>query len=460
MIVKFPEFLKSPHALAKTNKDEPVLVALSGGADSVSLLHLLCELRKASHFPLYAAHVNHGIRTDAYGNEAARDEEFCKKLCESLEVELFTEHIDVPALSKDSGKSLETAAREARYAFFAKIMRERSIKILATAHNADDNFETQLFNLCRGCGIDGLCGIPETRPFTEAEATIVRPILSASKRDILDFCYSYGFDYVTDSTNLTDDCTRNKLRLNIIPQLKEIFGSPERSGSRLAEYAKEDSDFIRSEAEKLLFTMGDKIDCAILRRTHPSIAKRVIRTAFEKHSDEGLESVHTESMLNFVCEGKNGSLSLPDNTVAVFEDGYLSFRAESDEKTEDMPYLVSLFHGINFAGNNFAISLTESDRKTLETCPEGYRIYASARIKAKGELSARNRREGDTVLSNGMHKKLKKLMCDKKVPTRDRNGIPLIISNDEIIYAPLCAVSDNALSGENKTEYKITVYKK
>lgn len=457
MIGQLPSFFKSPHRIVGSFDNAPVLLALSGGADSSALLHLLCRLRSTSPFPLYAAHVNHNIRGESLGNEAVRDENFCRRVCEALGVELFVESIDVPALAKKTGQSLETAAREARYAFFARIMQEKKIKILVTAHNADDNFETQLFNLCRGCGIDGLCGIPESRPFPEADGIIARPILSGSKSEILEFCHKNGIEYVTDSTNFQDDCTRNKLRLNIIPQLKEIFGSPEKSGTRLASSAREDSDFICSEAEAILLTLGEKIDLYILRGLHPSIAKRVIKKAFESHSDAGLESIHVESILSFAKEGKNGRISLPDGISAVFEGNNLTFNREDRAAAASASYSLSLSEGINYIeGTPFAVSLDKLDASV----PLGYKIYASANVTSALPLSARNRREGDRILDCGMHKRIKKLMCDKKVPISDRDILPLIIRGDEIIYAPLCAVSDDARASKTNLEYKITVYKK
>ena len=147
---KFPDFFKDPHILAQKEQNSPVLLGLSGGADSSALLFLLSKLQKEKHFPLYAAHVNHNIRTADYNNEAMRDENFCHEICRQLDVELFVADIDVPRLSKESGQSLETVAREARYRFFSEIMEKKGIGILVTAHNADDNLETQIFNLCRG----------------------------------------------------------------------------------------------------------------------------------------------------------------------------------------------------------------------------------------------------------------------------------------------------------------------
>lgn len=457
MIGNLPDFFKFPHTISGKDQGASVLLALSGGADSACLLHLLCAAKKHFGFELYAAHVNHGIRGSEYGNEADRDENFCKKLCEKLGVELFIERIDIPALAASSGESLETAARLARYSFFARTMRDMDIGILATAHNADDNFETQLFNLCRGCGIDGLCGIPESRPFPEADGIIVRPILSASKKQIISYCAENGIEYVSDSTNFEDDCVRNKLRLNIIPQLKEIFGSPERAGARLAEYAKEDSDFLESEAKELLDTFENGIDVAVLNAIHPSISKRIIRMAFEEYSGESLESVHIENILNFASEGKNGKISLPRRLCACFEGGILTFRPECEAESAPQAYSVSLPFGLTFIeGTCFAVSVSESDDAEP---PEGYMLYDTAYVSAEPPLSARSRREGDRIFVGGMHKRIKKLMCDKKVHSCDRSSLPLIFAGDELIFAPKCAISDTA-KPQKQNQITISIFKK
>ena len=462
MIGKLPNLFKDPHALANVSQNEPILLALSGGADSVSLLYLLCELRKKRPFPLYAAHVNHGIRGEEYGNEALRDEDFCRKLCDRLEVELFVKKIDVPAMSSESGQSLETAAREARYGFFAEIMAEHSIKILATAHNADDNFETQIFNLCRGCGISGIGGIPEVRSFEGAlNGIIVRPILSATKGEILSFCEENSCAFVTDSTNALDDCVRNKLRLNIIPQLKDIFGSPERASARLSLAAREDEDFISSVAKGFLIGQDDGINLKELNQLHTAVAKRALMLGFEDCSGIKLEQVHVESLLTFAKSGKSGSISLPQELCGVFEDGKLYFRRENREKNAFLQYETPLFDGLNqIDGTNFAVLVSDGEASSDQDIA-GYKLYASAYLNAeKSSLSARNRREGDRILDGGMHKKLKKLMCDKKVPPSDRGSLPLILSGEELIFVPLCAVSDSARANKKQFEIRISIYKK
>ncbi len=462
MIEKLPSFFKDPHVLAGTSENEGVLVALSGGADSSALLHLLCNLRKKKSFPLYAAHVNHNIRTELYGNEAARDEDFCRELCAKMGVELFVHSANVPTVAESEGKSLEAAARDVRYEFFASIMKQKGIRILATAHNADDNFETQLFNLCRGCGIEGICGIPETRFLDgEGERIAVRPILSATKQEIFELCDAWDIQYVTDSTNFEDDCTRNKLRLNIIPQLKEIFGTPEKSGARLATSAKEDSDFILSEAARFMSECGGGISQSKLCALHPSVAKRAIRIGYERSFSASLERVHVEDVLRFASTGKNGSISLPHGALAVFEDRILTFRSDVVEEKAVESYKIALSEGFTpIDGTFFAVCVTKNG-STEQIDESIYTPYASAYVNVDiGALYAANRKEGDVILDGGVHKRVKKLMCDKKVPRSDRSSLPLILADDEIVYVPLCAVSDGIRAKKNNFELKISIYKK
>ena len=251
-------FFKDPSHLSGYGKESPILLGLSGGADSSALLHLLCGYASKAGASIFAAHLNHGIRTEDYGNEADRDEEFCRELCQRLGVELFVKRLDIPKMAAKSGRSLESEAREARYEFFSEIMREKGIKILATAHNADDNLETQIYNISRGCGIEGLVGIPEVRPLESVDGGIViRPILSAEKREILEYCKTNSIPYVTDSTNNEDEYTRNAIRHRIIPILEEMFPHLKRSSQKVSATAGEDADFILSTARQIVSENGN-----------------------------------------------------------------------------------------------------------------------------------------------------------------------------------------------------------
>lgn len=185
--------------------NEKVVVALSGGADSTALLICLLKLG----YSVEAVHVNHNLR----GDESLRDENFCRNLCERLGVTLFVENVDVKAYCKQAKTSLEEGARHLRYQAIGKYT--NGVK-LATAHNLNDCFETTLFNLTRGCSLSGILGIPPVRD------NVIRPLIRCTRHEIESFLMSIGQPWVTDSTNLIPDCSRNIIRLEVVPKLLEI----------------------------------------------------------------------------------------------------------------------------------------------------------------------------------------------------------------------------------------------
>lgn len=209
------------------NIPDKVLVALSGGADSVALLRVLLSLG----YSCECAHCNFHLR----GAESCRDEDFVRALCERLSVPLHVIHFETEAYAKEHRLSIEMAARSLRYGWFEQLSVERGAEVIAVAHHRDDSVETFLLNLIRGTGIDGLKGIPQTN------GRVVRPLLQESRENILAYLQAIGQDYVTDSTNLQDEYMRNKIRLNLLPMMKELNPSVletiQETSGRLAEVA-------------------------------------------------------------------------------------------------------------------------------------------------------------------------------------------------------------------------------
>ena len=462
MTEKLPTFFKSPQQIAGLPENSPVLVALSGGADSSLLLNLLARSRKQTEFPLFAAHVNHMIRMD--DGEADRDERFCRDLCESLSIPLFVERIDVPELARSNKKSLEEQAREARYGFFARIMKEHGISILATAHNADDNLETQIFNLCRGCGIDGISGIPETRAFSEVNGgVIVRPILASPKSEIIEACRELGISFVTDSTNLESDCTRNAIRNIIVPELERLFGSPQRNAARLSRAAREDNERLNAEANEFVASNAE-LSVSELSRLHPAIVKRIIRLAFSETSHASLEAVHVESVTSIIKGSKTACVSLPDGKRAVVENGILSFEDDVRGVDPPPPFSLQLKMGFNqIPGGKYTLlidgrvgedTITDNDANI-------YKLYTTVYLKNVKieELCATSRREGDVIRQGNMTKRIKKLLCDCKVPQGERDLLPIIRRENEALIVPTCAVADSVRARQSDAELTVTVYK-
>lgn len=207
--------------------NDKVLVALSGGADSVALLRVLTDLG----YLCECAHCNFHLR----GEESDRDEWFVRSLCQELQVPLHVKHFETESYAKEKQVSIEMAARELRYAWFEELRKETEAVVIAVAHHRDDSVETFLLNLIRGTGINGLKGIQSKN------GNIVRPLLDTSREDILDYLAHLKQDYVTDSTNLQDEYMRNKIRLNLLPIMKEmnpsIMESIQETAQKLADAA-------------------------------------------------------------------------------------------------------------------------------------------------------------------------------------------------------------------------------
>lgn len=258
-------------------KGERVCVALSGGADSVSLIIALCELRSGfasePDLELFACHLNHGLR----GEESDRDERFCRELCERLGVPFYSKKVDVSKLA-NKHESTEQAARRVRYEFFGEALGHFNAKTLATAHNANDNAETVLLNLTRGTGLKGLCGIPPVRAFGEG-FKVVRPLINCERAEIEAFLNERGQASVTDATNLSEDYTRNKIRRRVLPELAEINPSVLAVIGRMTGNLRADSVFLDSLAEDALkkAQQGRGWNAAELAKLSEPIRARAIR---------------------------------------------------------------------------------------------------------------------------------------------------------------------------------------
>ena len=451
-----PKEFKAPHILSGLSPDAPILVGLSGGADSSALLLMLKIYSEQSGAKIYAAHLNHCIR----GEEADRDECFCKELAESLGITFFSVRLDIPAMAKKSGESVESEARNARYDFFDKLMRENNISILATAHNADDNLETVIFNLTRGAGLSGLCGIPEVRPTNSG--VVIRPILSMEKKDIIAFCNENNINYVTDSTNADNDYTRNKIRNQVIPILKEINLGVVKNTSRAIEALKYDSSFLKNMTESFIEQNCKdlSIDLRTVCNTPPSIINRALISLYSKISNgETLEAIHVNAIKELANKGiPHSSASLPSSIEVVVEDGRLCF-IHKKKRSKITDFNIALKNGIN----------TIEDAKIdifVDIEPYSKNIYKKSIFlyidfdKIKGVLTARNRKTGDKILSGGFHKSVKKLMNEKKIPLELRSRIPIICDENGVVAIPFVAICDNVRAKKDtpqNTQTKITV---
>ena len=437
--LNFYEKFISPSTISGMPDDTPILVAFSGGADSTALLHMLVEHSKNSKAKIYAAHVNHMIR----GAEADRDEEFCKNLASSLGVELFVLRRDVPLFASEAGLSIETAARNVRYDFFDEIMKEHDIPILATAHNANDNLETVIFNMTRGSGPSGICGIPRSRPCKNG--TVIRPILDISKEEIFEYCRLSSLKYVTDSTNVDTDYTRNKIRAQIIPSLMEINSGLIENVSRLTKTLTEDELCLQSLADWFLDEMNEdaSFDIQKLLGSPIAVTSRAIIALYKSVSGgESLEYTHIKA-IRALCKSAtpHSKINLPADVDAVIEQGRLYIVKRESTPTPAPEFSVTLSEG--------AVSIPRINAEiTIENSQSPINIYKKSTLlyldfdRINGTLIARNRRAGDKIKLHGVNKSVKKLLCDLKIPLSLRYRLPMICDDSGIVAIPFAAIAD------------------
>ena len=260
-------------------KGDKIVLGISGGPDSVCLLHILNRLKEQFDIEIYAAHLNHQIR----GIEAQKDALYVTRLCEEMGIKYFVRSIDVPKYCQENKLSIEDGARKLRYEMFFEIMQRTHANKIAIAHNVNDQAETILMRIMRGTGLHGLRGIEYIR-----DNVIIRPILDIERSEIESYCEQYNLNPRIDQTNLDPIYTRNKIRLKLLPYMQENFNSNvTKAIVRMSSSIKEDSDYIESNAlmkfEEICLISDDSIDIPIdlFVDLHNSIKYRVLRYAIK-----------------------------------------------------------------------------------------------------------------------------------------------------------------------------------
>ena len=410
-----------------------VLVAVSGGADSVALLTSLCEIRDRMELKISAIHVNHNLR----GEESDRDERFVVSLCEKLHVPLVVESVDILSLCKKTGESTELCARKVRYNLFAKHAKE----FIATAHTADDNAETVIYNLCRGTGIKGICGIPPVRD------NIVRPLIDCTRQDILNYLHAIGQEYVTDSTNLGDEYTRNKIRHNIIPELLKINPSFPVAVRRASASAREDSEFIETEAKQIvddyMFSDGGELQLRLSVSGVPSaLRKRIVCEYVGRIANEiTLDSEHL-SDIEKVISGKMRKTSLPGNLL--FQKSKNGFTLVSSEKSEPFFHCFELNGGnASFRNYNFSI-VNQNLYKKLKNVNSLLFKFSIDYDKIVGKFVIRSRIDGDKYepVGRGVTKTVRKLLCESDFTPAKKSQLFMLCDDEGIVFTNLFGIDE------------------
>ncbi len=406
------------------NNGDSILVGLSGGADSIFLMHSLMKMKNKIDFDLYAAHMNHGIR----GDEAKRDETFVKRYCECNKIPLFIKSVDIPKISKENKISEETAGRNERYKFFNEICNNNNIRKIAVAHNMNDSVETVIHNMIRGASLNGLCGI---KPVNE---NIIRPIIEVNRQEIEKYLSNNNISYCTDSTNASDIYTRNKIRNNIIKSMSDINPAIVQTVFTNCSNLRNDYSFICEYTKSLncLSYDGEKVivNKNIFDKQHISIKSRIIMQAFDtlRGSCDGISTSHIEIISKASDSGRVYNMPGGVDVVVSFDKivfmnevkNNVSF--EYDYRIGDkLEYLPGIF-----LKSSYCNKYDDSDKTAL---------YIDADLLRNNVLKVRNKIDGDRFIPYGMTspKKIKKYFMELKIPTYKRNEIPLILDGDQVV---------------------------
>lgn len=400
LIQKVNQCISDKHLL---NRHDRVLVALSGGADSVALLRVLLH----EGYDCVAAHCNFHLR----GAESDRDEGFVRALCERLTVPLEVVHFDTAVYAVQHSCSIEMAARELRYAWFEQVRQQTGASVIAVAHHKDDSVETFLLNLIRGTGIRGLRGI------TPVNGRIVRPMLEVSRAEILSYLQAIGQDYVTDSTNLETDFTRNKIRLKVLPLLGEINPSVSdaifETASRLVDVEEVYRKAIQEACRRVSVSEREVSIPALLGETAP----RAI--LFELYAPLGFNASQLDNIYrNLQVKGMSGQLFYsPEYVLLRNRDSLvLEFR----EKPETALSLV----------------VEAVDREELKAdFSDRTKAFLDA-DKVTGTLTLRKWQSGDRFIPYGMkgYKKVRDYLRDGKFSLFEKQEQCVVCMGEEIVW--------------------------
>ena len=439
-------FIQSHKLLAPGDR---VLVAVSGGPDSVALLHLLYDLREELELRLEVAHLQHGIR----GAEAQEDARFVAELAQKLGLPFHLKEVNLRQIKSAAGKgNLEALARAERYRFFAAVARERNLGKIATAHTQDDQAETVLMWLLRGSGLKGLGGMPPTHQLdgTNIESAswpvVIRPLLGVSRTEIEEYLNEKHLTFRLDRSNQDLSFLRNWIRLKLIPQLKEKMDRnlPSRLAQQ-AELIREEDDLLDALAHAAIneIRTAEGMNRGSLLKHSKAMQRRLLRLWIEATRGHlrGLDFQHIEALLDLITDGPpQGRLSIPGGWQLVKEYETLRLDKQSRRMGQQCAcYSYDLQIGEDLHIHEAGLMIqTRAISLPLPSLPDNLTEAVFDVASLAADLTLRNFRHGDRFQPLGMagHKKVKELFIEKKLPLVVRASLPLLLLGDEVIWIP------------------------
>jgi tRNA(Ile)-lysidine synthase len=416
---------------------EKVLVGLSGGPDSVCLLSLLHSLRERFMLEISAVYVDHGLRPRETGEEI----EFCRNLCGRLNVHFFTKTIDVKSYAQDRKMNMQEAARQLRYSAFEEISHDIGARRIALGHTADDQAETVLMRLFRGSGPAGLSGIPPVR------RNIVRPLIETGRAEIEKFLDNEKIEYMIDSSNLKENYLRNRIRLSLVPILREYNPDIIETLSKTAAIFRDEEKYFEIIVTKALMKLiSRKTDSRIelflspLEIMDKAIMRRLLRRAIDETKGlRGISFIHIEDITDLIKRGDSGDrLYLPKGIRVIKE--YATLVLTSEPPVTLGTYSLTVPGEVILKEAGILIKSSVVTESELQTTKRDKDRWTDSGVfdadKLVSPLVVRPRKEGDLFYPAGFgrRKKIQDFFVDEKVPRDKRNRVPLIVSGNDIIW--------------------------
>lgn len=446
----FNKVLKTINSFSMIEKNDVIIVGVSGGADSVCLLHIIKRLSGIFNLKIAVVHINHGIR----GKDSDDDQEYVQKLCENMKVDFFSFFIDIKKDAKEFSSSEEEAGRIFRYKCFYEVCGKFKNAKIAVAHNKNDNAETIIMRFIRGTGIKGLCGIPPVRK------NIIRPLINCERYEIENYCEENNLDFRTDITNTMDIYTRNKIRLKLFPWISENLNKNIISTlSKNAGVISEEEEFLEKLAEKAFyecafcdsdFSKAVVIDTEKFKIFDDVIKRRVIRKAcrFFLEDLKDISYNHTNMVLKLSENVTGKNISLPSGIYAEKKYGHLIISKNDGKNSfyrKDPLYFdcVLMYNKIiRIDETGYTVVLSEKDYcEFFNKSP--YVSICINKSKIRGNVRIRTRVQGDKIfVRNVGNKKLKNIFSEKKINASERKKILIVCDDENVISAVGIYVSD------------------
>ena len=428
---------------------DSVVVAVSGGADSVCLMRILSDLAGECRLKLLIAHMNHAMR----GAESDRDEAFVRDLGRDLGIAVETKKMDIPALLKNAKMSPEDLCREERYRFLSEVCRKHQFTKIALGHTLNDRVETVLMNFLRGSGIEGLKGFSPCRG-----GLYIRPLFDVTRQEVLDFLLQSRISYVTDSSNASDDYLRNRLRNTLIPLLEAQY-NPQLSANliTMSDILSLENDYMKSAAETVLrqcqfASDGNelRLDIGKFRACHPALQRRVAKMLLLKltPAEKGIGFRHIGSVMNLVNgDNPSGTLDLPYGIQVRRDYELLIFagkKGEGSAPENSFLYPVSIPGVLTLPQWNVTFRFELSEGPGQEAYgADPNRVYMDY-DKISFPLAVRSMEPGDRIQPFGMigRKKISDVLIDLKISRFRRSRLALLVDRDEVLWVPGIKLSE------------------